>query len=502
MLFLIFLIKQIFFQVLKDDSHYKSKYNLKDLKIQVARCDKIWETLKLIQNIQQPNQKQTAKCCLPRRSLPTTEPSPSSPTKYTIRIMGRRRIFHCNVCGKNYCGLNSLRHHLFVVHQYHVPPGKKGLLFNHDKSRAQFIERIPVTDNRKRKLAESCENVPARKKVKVEPKESLEKQVVEEKTVSETLIKCVLCKHVAKNIKKHITDYHKIKYPDLIVDQCMKEHEKKVDQSGVEAKVKVEPPKKRVFVGSLKRSKVQVKKLRTPVPEVVNGLYSCPKCPAGFDNLRGYANHQRVHLGISGQRKRIIKKRKKPLKKVAKVTKPVEKKIQDSCLEIKKEKVKEKEEPQEDAKEESKKEQEEETTEETLCECGRSFRHPHTLFLHKAKCQWTKFGDSSSVTKNGSDGDSGSGINITIKKKNNSYEIVPREKSTTSTETSSVNSASGEENEKDDGKPEKTAFFKDTNIVLLQTVEDDEDVDIEDDTANKFGNHGSPGKRQYFWNQN
>lgn len=66
---------------------------------------------------------------------------------------------------------------------------------------------------------------------------------------------------------------------------------------------------------------------------------------------------------------------------------------------------------------------------ETTCECGRGFRDPHTMYLHKDKCPTVikMERDKIIVARSSSDRDSGIGISITIKKKNDSYEIVSRD---------------------------------------------------------------------------
>lgn len=66
---------------------------------------------------------------------------------------------------------------------------------------------------------------------------------------------------------------------------------------------------------------------------------------------------------------------------------------------------------------------------ETTCECGRGFRDPHTMYLHKDKCMiFNRIErDKMSLARSSSDRDSGIGISITIKKKNDSYEIVSRD---------------------------------------------------------------------------
>lgn len=108
---------------------------------------------------------------------------------------------------------------------------------------------------------------------------------------------------------------------------------------------------------------------------------------------------------------------------------------------------------------------------ETMCECGRSFRNPHHLYMHKANCKNTEDGTETSgrTTRNSSDRDSGIGISITIKKKNNSYEVV------TNKEEMAGKTEAGQHQQQ-----QQQQVFQKTSVLKLQAVEDDEDVDIED----------------------
>ncbi|XP_011149183.1 uncharacterized protein LOC105189047 isoform X1 [Harpegnathos saltator] len=69
--------------------------------------------------------------------------------------------------------------------------------------------------------------------------------------------------------------------------------------------------------------------------------------------------------------------------------------------------------------------------EDTTCSCGRSFRNLSILRMHKDNCKIHKQEEKRTQhnTRDGysSDRDSGIGINITIKKRNNSYEIVGKD---------------------------------------------------------------------------
>jgi len=135
---------------------------------------------------------------------------------------------------------------------------------------------------------------------------------------------------------------------------------------------------------------------------------------------------------------------------------------------------------------------------ETTCTCGRSFRNPHTLFVHKEQCKLCKQQDQ--LEELSDDKDSTNGISITIKKRNDSYEIVGKDNDNgnilqestlvkkgissdvsntfNSTLESSIN-ASTVQQESDTSK--SSNYSKDHSILKLQVIEEDMIIDIEDD---------------------
>ncbi|KAL6438446.1 hypothetical protein ACFW04_004508 [Cataglyphis niger] len=140
---------------------------------------------------------------------------------------------------------------------------------------------------------------------------------------------------------------------------------------------------------------------------------------------------------------------------------------------------------------------------ETICICGRSFRNPHTLFIHKKSCELYKQEDTMSQHTSVSS-DSGIGINITIKKLNNSYEIVGKDNnegkiqkskiylkennlsiSNTSDHTTkeSVNLCT---KQKESNKSELSNYSKDHSFLKLHVADEDVIIDIEDDIQIEF----------------
>ena len=117
------------------------------------------------------------------------------------------------------------------------------------------------------------------------------------------------------------------------------------------------------------------------------------------------------------------------------------------------------------------------TLNETTCECGRSFRDPHTLFVHKEKCRIAHRieKEKSLVTRSSSDRDSGIGISITIKKKNDSYEIVSRDSGDDDKSKDSTRSSDNSSSCDFDGRKYPTLVTaqcsKDHSILKIQVIE-------------------------------
>ncbi|XP_043478876.1 uncharacterized protein LOC122509135 [Leptopilina heterotoma] len=135
---------------------------------------------------------------------------------------------------------------------------------------------------------------------------------------------------------------------------------------------------------------------------------------------------------------------------------------------------------------------------ETTCECGRGFRDPHTMYLHKDKCSSVNKIDRDKITvaRSSSDRDSGIGISITIKKKNDSYEIVSRDSGDDDkSKDSSISKDSDQISHSSDSNFSNGVFndrkfldlikgqcSKDHSVLKIEDADDDVDVDIEDDS--------------------
>lgn len=146
---------------------------------------------------------------------------------------------------------------------------------------------------------------------------------------------------------------------------------------------------------------------------------------------------------------------------------------------------------------------------ETTCICGRLFRNPHTLFIHKKSCELCKQEDTMMQHITSVNSDSGIGINITIKKLNDSYKIVGKDNdeelqkseihfkennlsntyltriSNTSDHTKeSVNLCAKRKEEPD--KSELSNYSKDHSFLKLHVADEDVIIDVEDDIQIEF----------------
>lgn len=135
--------------------------------------------------------------------------------------------------------------------------------------------------------------------------------------------------------------------------------------------------------------------------------------------------------------------------------------------------------------------------EDTSCLCGRSFRTSAILRSHKDNCKlYIQQTQHSMRDEYSSDRDSGIGINITIKKRNNSYEIVAKDsdddKPTDADGTSSPNvshstakdATGADARRQQSGEKEASKYSKNHSILKLRKNEDENEdliVDIEND---------------------
>lgn len=544
---------------------------IKDPIILLERCDKIWETLKVIKNVQDKSKIDTlntlpleinSKPLYIQNQSPLKNSNVELPNfKFSIKY--KKRLFHCLTCGKQYTENRRLRSHSEKVHGIYIPPKRKRytVLYQKDnvkmkEKNSNIVERevdcsekvsLKKDENRLhvRTSLQSTSNdkkiisdLHLRRKKNIneticgkneQEKKVLNKQFKQEKIISEShisLLTCILCKKTVNDIRKHLIDYHKIESPDFMLKNLNEtsNHLKDKLKTGVlndENKFfEIIENKKRVisniqYSNSRKRYKVNNSK-NLQVDE--NNTRQCDIC-LGRYKVSSFYTHMRYH------RQRGETKENFHLFDNKYLNSPLYLKSKLNSNDISNEnsnnnhsnkddsisfKNKEKEWQTEDMQ--NKDNIKKKSNKNNICSCGRKFRNPHTLFVHKKKC--TSIDGlkqpiienkvnirSQYVIQNNSDRNSEIGISITIKKKNNSYEIIDRSNKNKNKMQDSINSkyrnakyintSNISENNtqielqdqlQDLKTSELSKYSERHSILKIQSADEDIDIDIEEDS--------------------
>lgn len=580
-------------------------YKIKDPIVVLERCDKIWETLQLIKNVQEKRRVNSINelSLEPRSSTPYVEYHPvlsndnAALPDFKLSVKAKKKLFQCSTCGKLYTKHVSLRHHAQRVHKILMNPLRIRQSNDKEKEKKKGKEKDAeresnVIEKEKKDLEQSCskegenkvsdtppqsatlslteQDILTNKKLKskssvsTQPsnnindhensKKKLEKKLVSkdlrqnEKQISlhqdSTLQTCPLCKKTVKDIKKHFTDYHKIEScefmlkglerPSLVLEgeesnnmavnnTPLEEDEVPKKQSSTQGKVKrkssvspVDPKKRRKTNNSDALHVENSEKCDTRKCDVCLGLYK----------RRSFHKHLHRHR-IRGETKENIhlfrcKYSNSPLyfkhKESSNVNDALPKntnnykdtskcgpglsKKKDAGQQILQNFDKDKERYNTDCPDSG----------ENRCACGRQFRHSYSLFLHKKDCiskdnkiPAAENNLGKSIPNNKQDScnkEYNSAINITIKKKNNSYEIVDKNSEPENKLQNLNNSKNAElllydSEDKIQVKSrnqslddiEASEYSKYHSILKIQPVEEDIDIDIEEESQSKSCNN-------------
>ncbi|KAG8036749.1 hypothetical protein G9C98_004071 [Cotesia typhae] len=292
---------------------------------------------------------------------------------------------------------------------------------------------------------------------------------------------CILCfKHGFKNLRKHFLEYHKVRDPEPLIEQSLKmmptspepvvKAEKTTKKEVKIEKKEVASPVKKAAIR--RRSNPEARKINAQVKQQVSPIkepcipgplrtfaavrdedgslrFICKYCPLELKNYekmrRDEYNHRREFSKLGGVEIRpsnpkylnmdpdLILKQKNRKANAASLPKsnllmddqesllrrssfPLEK-FKESNNYLTQESIKQCQEP----------------IEHRCSNCSRLFRNGDILASHKISCKvrvdQQQITNETSDTRESSDRDSGIGISITIKKKNDSYEIVSRDNS-------------------------------------------------------------------------
>lgn len=512
---------------------------LKDPVILLERCDKIWETLKVIKNIQNRETESVINNSIDKvdKTNLTESSSKKNPeTSYIIyqpvlgnnnsllpnfkfSVKSTKKLFHCNVCGKEYSENRSLRTHSQKIHGIYIPPKRK-----HNKSKYKEIGNEYINIDLTAQPTNSSktnENV-----IQTEKKNNLlDKDIVP--TRHSFRGKCPLCKRTIADLHRHLTEYHKIGCPNLVMKELK-------SNALVSSNISVQDLTKAV-VNTISSSEgsnnenaiieqMSQKKIKLNENEMSNfenpsenlhteevSKFKCEICLGSYASYNSFYKHRNIH------RKKGETKNNFNIFKCRYLNSPLNAKRNELLLSTitsnpqNREKTKtvlldsmegvNSQNNENDSNSNNSGTKASKRDHDRSCICGRSFREYHTLVLHKNSCKFKDASDTEFFTEDNPDRDSGNGINIKIKKKNDSYEIVNRD--------------SGDENKtKDSGHPyychtpsdisdftfentnevsqenhslnilESSEYSKNHSILKIETIDENVDVDIEEESRN------------------
>lgn len=517
-------------------------YNLKEVSVLLESCDKIWETLQLIKNIQgDTDEDQNSRPVSPKNSsenqtdlsglLNTIAPRKrveyNHLPEYRFSLKNRRKLFHCLTCRKLFSNSQSLRDHashahgvfynpkrIYKIRTDFVPPKTLPMaqVVRNETPKAEVQVSPPLVGVEQpiktiKPLPElqpiaSNASIPQNKDL-LSPETKLKTVVVKDK------IKCVLCKRICTDIKYHLRVFHKVGCVSSIIDQCEKiPTEYFVNDAGENSELSVQPssedsnelpeaiePHLQSQLQQQQQPKIsheqtqlpqlqQQQKLLQPQPQIEqqpsklqtefqgtvrtkkrrrcgtswtvrrkkinqvyestilykSGPFKCNICLGIYKSYKSYSHHRKLHL-MRGETPEnfnplVCRFLNSPLRPV-KTSNQLEL-AATGDIPMKEETLNTQTSftnsfPTEDSNSKAEIPTEnlvsqdmnvssnEDTSVSKSCDCGRTFRKSHTLFLHKVKCKGINE-DHSPVNN---DADSGLGISIKIKKnKNDSYEVV------------------------------------------------------------------------------
>ncbi|KAI4489450.1 hypothetical protein M0802_011122 [Mischocyttarus mexicanus] len=434
---------------------------LKDPIVLLERCDKIWKTLQLIKNVQS-NESESAMSSFSSLEDPHIIYQPilgnnnSALPNFKFSVKSTKKLYHCNICGKEYSENRSLRSHSQRIHGIYIPP-----------KRIRTKSKPKENGNENNGYIEKKTNV-------------LDKDIIQKSYRG----KCPLCKRSITSLRKHLTEYHKIKCPSLVIKEidaiessnlnlqnltkamvntvASSEIPENHDKTTFEL-VNPEEIKSNENETSNVENDSQTKKLSRFLCDICYGVYASSS----------FAKHRRIH------RKRGETKDNFDIFNCRYVNSPLNTKwslmstalqnqdkrkiallhsIENDNLQNSKSNSNNKNNNNNSNKNNKRKRRRRRVSKSNFgrsCNCGRTFRNYHTLILHKNSCKLKDNSETDSVTEDNPDRDSASGINIKIKKKNDSYEIVSKD-------------SSDENKSKDSGHPQDHDTLSDTSELIME----------------------------------
>lgn len=485
------------------------------------------------------------------------------PLPFKFSVQRTKRLYPCTICGKQYLERRSLRKHSDRVHGITLPllkKGKRAKNISHLPNKKDFGKVNPVTLLNKE--SSDFENLNNDKDPYAKTKLVNSKTVASRSTVLRKFVKCTLCQQKVTSLRKHLIHYHKIGSSSSVVEQLesslliengASSKDEKTTLKNISSKKSPQSAKMDMQDGFLlmdneadTHKAAQIRRKRKYTLSYINAnlkrfklnndhyaftrhgsariqkqaslnhtnhtSYQCDICLGIYASPRGLYKHRRHHL-FRGETKDNIhnvkcrylnspfNKKFKLLQSSVTSTHTTEN-TSNSMNNAQNGKISK-------INQALRYNEEMDKSNETTCICGRLFRNPHTLFIHKKSCELCKQEDTMSQYTSGSS-DSGIGINITIKKLNDSYKIVGKDNnedkpqkseihfkennlsiSNTSDHTTkeSVNLCA---KQKESDKSELSKYSKDHSFLKLHVADEDVIIDIEDDIQIEFDKNNTP----------
>ncbi|KAL7295916.1 hypothetical protein TKK_0010955 [Trichogramma kaykai] len=504
---------------------YKNKYNLKNVYVKLEKCDRIWETLKIIKRCK-GSDTSVRSSIHSESSMLSSIPSSdeiavyerkkgrkmnNSVPDFRYTQKGHTKLFHCVTCDKKFLSPELLHDHAQKMHGVYVVPKRRYDLSPREsglqENKTQVNENEEEEDN-VMKLGLGLRKVTAATVLPSSTSNSNLKKIKEtsnDKVIprGKPRIKCVLCKRITTDILNHMKGYHKVGCLSSIIAQCETLDDTPVEETSTEIQTETQsinpnsstsqPIKKRkrnftnwtvqkkkrglenrfTQLNNFDRFKPKLTMSRTfnnttLLRNTLKTSLTCNVCHGVYKTRKTLNYHKSLHRkrgetpeSFDPSRCRFLNS---PLRK-AKTSEPSTLLVSNNIF---KPKVKIDQNKTNDIN------LTENDTQNTVCVCGRTFRNSHTLRMHKVTCK-----------SSGNDSDLANGINIKIKKnKHDSYVVVPSSSSTPVDEIlkESRTSKDSDASSNDSGMAsvEEYQKSKSQKVIVMKQTEDDEEIDIED----------------------
>jgi len=477
------------------------------------------------------------------------------PPLFKFSVQRTKKLYPCTTCGKQYLERRSLRKHSERVHGVVLPllvqrkRWKRTALNKKNFNEAnQVSSAISKENNNSEKFydnKDSCEKITAKTKLT-----SIE--TTSPSTISTQLVMCTLCQQNVISLRKHLINYHKIGGSSSVMKQLessllnetktssgekkialineshqdgfrIMDNENDICGTSIQSQVKRKRKYTLSYGNARKKHKlnnerysfIQNSSTITQKQSLNVRSYKCDICLGMYSSAHSLYKHRRNHT-LRGETKenfhnfkcryfnspfnKKYKLLQSSMKSANTIAKNVSNRInEDDTLQLNNsEHNKLFNQNSSISSRATRYSERMNKNNETICICGRSFRNPHTLFIHKKNCELCQHEDNTQSTRISSDRDSGIGINITIKKRNDSYEIVGKDvedksrkseihlkedtssPSHTSSYTKDFTKASTKQQVLDTSS-ESSKYSKDHSILKLQDTDEDVIIDIEDD---------------------